>query len=132
PVDPKCFQGVVDLGAIDIERAREHGMPTYNQMRQAYGLAPKSSFRAITGESSESFPSGSSGDDPKSLDFTALFDKNGAPIALDSPVAQGEATKAQRRAPLAARLKGAYGSVDKVDAFAGMISEPHVNGSEFG
>jgi len=132
PVDPKCFQGVVDLGAIDVERARDHGMPTYNQMRQAYGLAPKSSFRGITGESSESFPAGSTADDPSSLDFTALFDRNGAPIALDSPVAQGEAVKAPRRTPLAARLKAVYRSVDQVDAFTGMISEPHVNGSEFG
>ena len=37
-IDPDCFTGVVDLGAIDIERGRDHGMPTYNELRQAYGL----------------------------------------------------------------------------------------------
>src|SRR4029077_1202007 len=37
-----------------------------------------------------------------------------------------------RRSPLAARLKAIYGSVDKVDAFVGMVSEPHVAGTEFG
>ena len=31
-----------------------------------------------------------------------------------------------RRTTLAARLKAIYGSVDKVDAFVGMVSEPHV------
>ena len=40
----ECFRGVVDLGAIDIERGRDHGMPTYNDMRRAYGLAPVRSF----------------------------------------------------------------------------------------
>src|SRR3989442_11606208 len=33
-----CFNDVQDLGAIDILRARDHGMPTYNQMRVEYGL----------------------------------------------------------------------------------------------
>ena len=45
--------GFTYLGAIDIERGRDHGMPTYNQLRQAYGLAPRNSFTAITGESSD-------------------------------------------------------------------------------
>ncbi|HET6215257.1 MAG TPA: peroxidase family protein, partial [Micromonosporaceae bacterium] len=45
-----CFTGVVDLGAIDIERGRDHGIPKYNALRQAYGLPAKSSFTAITGE----------------------------------------------------------------------------------
>ena len=39
-----------------------------------------------------------------------------------------------RRTALAARLKGVYGAgnVDEVDAFVGMLSEPHVRGTEFG
>ena len=37
-----------------------------------------------------------------------------------------------RRTPLAARLKAIYGNVDNVDAFVGMVSEPHVPGTEMG
>jgi hypothetical protein len=37
-----------------------------------------------------------------------------------------------RRTTLAARLKAIYGSVDNVDAFVGMVSEPHLPGSDFG
>src|SRR5205814_2218500 len=42
------------------------------------------------------------------------------------------ATHAVRRTPLAARLKAVYGSVDKVDAFVGMVADKHVPGTEFG
>ena len=31
-----------------------------------------------------------------------------------------------------ARLKAVYGSVDKLDAFVGMVAEKHVKGTEFG
>ena len=37
-----------------------------------------------------------------------------------------------RRTTLAARLKAVFGSVDRVDAFTGMLSEKHLNGSELG
>jgi len=138
PTLPECFRGVVDLGAIDIERGRDHGMPSYNQLRNAYGLPSKTSFRAITGEASEAFPvdplltPGNEVNDPNSLDFTALFDINGNPIALGSPDAADAATRGVLRTPLAARLKAIYGSVSNVDAFVGMVAEPHVAGAEFG
>jgi peroxidase len=131
PSLPACFNGVVDLGAIDIQRGRDHGMPTYNQLRQAYGLAPKTDFKSITGESSEAFPPGTDVNDPASLDFTNLYDINGNPVPLGSDDS-AFMTKGVRRTPLAARLKAVYGSVDKVDGFAGMISEKHVPGTEFG
>jgi hypothetical protein len=37
-----------DLMARDVERARDDGIGTYNQVRQAYGLAPVTSFAQIT------------------------------------------------------------------------------------
>ena len=81
---PSCFSGVVDLGAIDIQRGRDHGMPTYNDLRRAYGLGPKRSFAAITGEATERFPRAISRtdaiDDPSILDFVELRDANGAVV----------------------------------------------------
>jgi hypothetical protein len=138
PAATGCFQGVTDLGSIDVQRGRDHGMPTYNQMRRAYGLAPERSFAAITGEASESFPAdprlnpADPADDPDSLDFTALFDSAGHRLTPGTDAAQDTAVRGVRRTPLAARLKSLYGSVDRVDAFVGMVSEPHVSGTEFG
>ena len=50
---PECFNGVIDLGAIDIQRAATTASARYNQLRQAYGLPAKTSFTAITGESTD-------------------------------------------------------------------------------
>jgi len=137
PVDRECFSGVVDLGAIDVERGREHGMPSYNNLRRAYGLASKATFRDIV-NGTENFPRdpeltpGNEINDPDSLDFLSLTDVNGRNIPLGSPEAESSAVNAKRRTGLAARLKAIYGSVDRVDAFVGMMAEPHVAGSEFG
>ncbi|HYN92774.1 MAG TPA: peroxidase family protein [Pilimelia sp.] len=138
PELPQCFDGVVDLGAIDVERGRDHGMPTYNQLRQAFGLAPRSSFAAVTGESSEAFPAdpeltaGNEINDPDSMDFTALFDRAGNPIELGSEEAEALPTRGERRTPLAARLRALYGSVNNLDGFTGMVAEPHLPGRDFG
>jgi hypothetical protein len=134
PTMPTCFRGVADLGAIDLQRARDHGMPSYNQMRNAFGLASKTSFTAITGESTESFPSdplltpGNEINDPNCLDIVALFDINGNPTTE----AADNATRVVKRCSVAARLKAIYGSVSNVDAFVGMMAEKHVTGSELG
>ncbi|HET8640387.1 MAG TPA: peroxidase family protein [Pseudonocardiaceae bacterium] len=134
PTMPECFSGVVDLGAIDVQRGRDHGMPTYNQMRNAYGLASKSTFTSITGESTEAFPSdplltpGNEINDSNCLDIIAAFDINGNP----TDVANNDATRVVKRCTLAARLKALYGSVSSLDAFVGMLAEKHVTGSELG
>jgi hypothetical protein len=128
PTLPQCFNGVTDLGAIDLQRGRDHGMPTYNQMRNAYGLSSKTSFTAITGEATDAFPAGLGIDSPSCLDFTAAFDINGNP----TDVANDNAVRVVRRCTLAARLKAIYGSVSNLDAFVGMMAEKHVSGSELG
>jgi hypothetical protein len=134
PELPACFDGVVDLGAIDLQRGRDHGMPSYNQMRNSYGLSSKSSFTAITGESTDAFPAdplltpGNEVNDPNCLDILAAFDINGNP----TDVANENATRVVRRCTVAARLKAIYGSVSTLDAFTGMMAEKHVTGSELG
>jgi peroxidase len=40
------------LDAFDIQRARDHGLPDYNTLRQAYGLARVTSFAGITSDPS--------------------------------------------------------------------------------
>ena len=131
-IDPSCFTDVSDLGAIDVQRGRDHGIPYYNDLRRAYGLPPTRSFTDITGESTDQFPAGLTINTPGILDFVKLYDRNGNPIALGSDAAQDDAVVGVRRTTLAARLKAIYGDVNKVDAFVGMVSEKHVPGTEFG
>ena len=42
--------GGLDLAAINITRGRERGIPSLNEVRIAFGLAPHTSFQEITGE----------------------------------------------------------------------------------
>jgi hypothetical protein len=138
PTLPGCFTGVADLAAIDIERGRDHGMPAYNELRRAYGLAPKRSFTAITGEDTHRLASDAQIDpdapldDPDILDFVSLRDGAGAALTPGTPEADAGAVTGVRRTTLAARLHGIYSTVDKLDAFVGMSAERHVAGTEFG
>jgi peroxidase len=138
-IKPSCFTDVSDLGADDVQRGRDHGMPYYNQLRRAYGLAPVRSFAQIAGEATDRFPTSDPKidptdpvDDPNSLEFLELRDEDGSVVPLGSDDAQEDAVTGTRRTTLAARLRAIYGSVDKVDAFVGMVSEKHIPGTEFG
>ena len=137
-VQPGCYTAVQDLGAIDIARGRDHGMPSYNDLRRAYGLSPRRSFTSVTGEATARFPSdpkidpADPLDDPSILDFIRLRDRDGHALQPLSPRSQEEAVTGIRRTTLAARLKAIYKSVDGIDAFVGMLSERHVSGTEFG
>ncbi len=126
-----CFNGVNDLGALDVARAYDHGMPSYNDLRAAFGLEPVTSFTELTGEGTADL-GGLSIDDPAILDFVHLEDGAGNVLELGSEAADGGAVVAGRRTTIAARLAAIFDDVDGVDAFTGMISEPHVAGTEFG
>jgi hypothetical protein len=108
---PNCFNGVVDLGAIDIARARDHGVPYYNDLRAAYGLPRKESFAAITGESTEQFPTtdplidaANPLADRNILDFVQLLDRAGNGLDPRTGAAGSDAVVGFRRTSLAARL----------------------------
>ena len=111
---------------------RDHGMPLYNDLRRAYGLAPQPSFTAITGEATDDLPKGHGIDDPRILDFVQLRYGSGNVIPPGSEAAENEAVVGIRRSTTAARLRAIYGRVDKIDAFVGMAAEKHVAGTEFG
>jgi len=132
PELPTCFNGVVDLGAIDVERGRDHGLPSYNQLRQALGLPARTSFTQITGESTDLFPAGSGVNNPNSIDVLQLFALDGAQVTLDSDLAEAIPVRGVRRSTVAARLRAIFGNVNNIDAFTGILAEAHVAGADFG
>ena len=47
------FNPLFDLGAVDILRARERGVPRYNEFRRQLGLNPISSFEELTNDAAQ-------------------------------------------------------------------------------
>ena len=82
---PGSGAGGQDLFALDVQRGRDVGLPTYNEARVAYGLPAVTSFSQISSD----------------------------------PAIQ-------------AQLKSLYGTVDKVELFAGGLAEDHAKGSSVG
>jgi hypothetical protein len=107
-------------------------MPTYNELRAAYGLDPVGSFTELTGEATDELPDGLTIDDPEIMDFVTLLDADGNELEPGSDAADTSTVTAIRRSTTATRLKALFGDVAEVDAFTGMVSEPHVAGKEFG
>lgn len=64
-----------------------------------------------------------------------LADGNGSepePRNQGTEEADGDTVSAIRRTIIAARLNAIFGTVNDVDAFTVMLSEPHLPGTEFG
>ncbi len=131
-VDPSCFRGVVDLAAIDIARGYDHGLPTYNQLRIAYGLEPVTSFAELTGEATDELPPGMTIDDPEIMRITQRYDRDGQPIPQPNDARSAAITRVERTTTTAARLRALYGDIDELDAFTGMQVEVRVPESELG
>jgi len=129
--DAACFQGVVDLGAVDIERGFDHGMPSYNQFRQLLGLPARTSFDQVTGEPAGSQNANVNINDPNIVGASQKFDVTGRAIT-DDVDAEANTKRAVPNVPLAARLRAVFGSVDNIDLFTGAFSEATVAGSELG
>jgi Animal haem peroxidase/RTX calcium-binding nonapeptide repeat (4 copies) len=66
------LNGVVDLGAIDIQRGRDHGILSYNDLREAFGLERVYSFYDITGEDPDAIKAFVDSEDLKNVDGTRI------------------------------------------------------------
>jgi hypothetical protein len=89
PPIERLFKGVVDLGAIDIQRGRDHGMPFYNDMREDFGLPRLESFYDVTGENPEEIKAFVDAADLKNVDGTEITSEDlifdAKDINLDDP-----------------------------------------------
>ncbi|MEM7591195.1 MAG: peroxidase family protein [Cyanobacteria bacterium P01_A01_bin.83] len=72
PPIENLFNGVVDIGAIDVQRGRDHGMPSYNDLREDFGLPRLDSFYDITGEDPKEIAAFVDAEDLKNVDGSII------------------------------------------------------------
>ena len=72
PQIERLFNAVADIGAIDIQRGRDHGMASYNDLREAFGLERVASFYDITGEDPEAIKAFVDSEDLRDVDGTRI------------------------------------------------------------
>lgn len=121
----------LDIFAFDIQRGRLNGIPNYDRIRAAYhpdgsmygspgcgkGLEGKRGKRGKNGKKGKKGKKDK--DDP--LDCFIRLVSGGPP---------GQASTEETT--LATELRDLYGKVNRIDAFVGMLAEPHVQGTSFG
>ena len=134
-VEPDCFSDVSDLGADDIAAGRDHGIPSYNELRVRTGSrrsARSRSSRASAPTRSRKPRISRKGSTSTTRRSSTSSGSRTTTATRSSWAIPTTPSRASARTTLAARLKALYGSVDKVDAFVGMVAEQHVAGTEFG
>ena len=130
PTLPECFQR---RGRPGRDRHRAWPRPRHAELQPAPAGVRVCRRRPRSRRSPVSPPTSSRPapaiNNPNSLDFLSLRDIDGNPIDLDDEAAaEGTATSGVRRSTVAARLRAIYGTVNNVDAFVGMVAEPHMPG----
>ncbi|MGE0191822.1 MAG: peroxidase family protein [Planctomycetota bacterium] len=75
--------GGLDLAALNIQRGRDHGLPSYNACRVAYGLAPRASFDEVTSNPEVRTRLAACWDSPDVADpWPVLLAEDRAPLSL--------------------------------------------------
>jgi hypothetical protein len=104
--------GVLDLITLDIIRARHNQLPNYQRVRETYF-------------------------DVHSQNQNSIYGSPGCPANLKNQLNVADPIACFERItgaghPYATKLKTLYNKVRNVDAFIGMLAEPHVPGTAFG
>lgn len=78
-----------DLAAIEVQRGRDHGLPPYNEVRLAYGLAEVSSFDELTNDEKTKRALEELYGDISKLDaYVGMFAESPVPGLVIGPLAQ--------------------------------------------
>jgi peroxidase len=98
----------LDLAAVDIQRGRDHGLPSYTRVRAALGLPPVASFADLA--------AGGGGEEEEEAEEAGA-------------AARASTDKVKR---VASRLAEVYGSVEDVDLLVGALLESPLPGGAVG